>query len=263
MHPLSIIENERFKDLFSGVYPTLALMSRRSLGRHIFQKVDEVHAKIKTDLSQQAFLCTTADVWSTKHRSFMGVTVHWINESTIERQSATLACSRFKGAHTYTKVAEILSSIHRKFVISRSTIIATVTDNGANFAKCFKEFGVIIPVVDNVGIDEDTASGETDINDEPNEDDAEFYNSCLEVDEDYLIEQPLPNHLRCASHTLSLTCTTDARTALKGSFSKLYHSVFGKCSALWNLSGRPKSAETINNIFQCQLRLPCPTRWNS
>ena len=141
-----------------------------------------------------------------------------INESTIERQSATLACSRFKGAHTYTKVAEILSSIHRKFVISRSTIIATVTDNGANFAKCFKEFGVIIPVVDNVGIDEDTASGETDINDEPNEDDAEFYNSCLEVDEDYLIEQPLPNHLRCASHTLSLTCTTDARTALKGFF---------------------------------------------
>ncbi|KAL7641163.1 UNVERIFIED_CONTAM: hypothetical protein RMT77_008301 [Armadillidium vulgare] len=193
----------------------------------------------------------------------MGVTVHWINESTIERQSATLACSRFKGAHTYTKVAEILSSIHRKFVISRSTIIATVTDNGANFAKCFKEFGVIIPAVDNVGIDEDAASGETDINDEPNEDDAEFYNSCLEVDEDYLIEQPLPNHLRCASHTLSLTCTTDARTALKGSFSKLYHSVFGKCSALWNLSGRPKSAETINNIFQCQIRLPCPTKWNS
>ncbi|RXG71012.1 hypothetical protein Avbf_02246 [Armadillidium vulgare] len=126
-----------------GVYPTLALMSRRSLGRHIFQKVDEVHAKIKTDLSQQAFLCTTADVWSTKHRSFMGVTVHWINESTIERQSATLACSRFKGAHTYTKVAEILSSIHRKFVISRSTIIATVTDNGANFAKFSKNSALL------------------------------------------------------------------------------------------------------------------------
>ncbi|RXG70653.1 hypothetical protein Avbf_04568 [Armadillidium vulgare] len=122
-------------------------MSRLYLGRHIFQKADEVYAKIKTDLSQQAFLCTTAD----------------INESTIERQSATLACSRFKGAHTYTKVPEILSSIYRKFVISRSAIIATVTDNGANFAKCFNEFGVIIPVVDNVGIDEDTASGETDI----------------------------------------------------------------------------------------------------
>ncbi|RXG57798.1 hypothetical protein Avbf_08060 [Armadillidium vulgare] len=78
MHPLSIVENERFKDLFSGVYPTLALMLRRSLGCHIFQKADEVYAKIKTDLSQQAFLCTTADVSSTKHRSFMGVTVHWV-----------------------------------------------------------------------------------------------------------------------------------------------------------------------------------------
>lgn len=120
-----------------------------------------------------------------------------------EFQFSTLACSRFKGAHTYTKVAEILSSLHRKFAISRSTIIATVTDNGANFAKCFKEFGVIIPVVDNVSIDQDTASSESDINDEANEDDGEFYNSCLEVDEDYLIEQPLPNHLRCSSHTLN------------------------------------------------------------
>ncbi|RXG60526.1 hypothetical protein Avbf_15495, partial [Armadillidium vulgare] len=46
----------------SRVYPTLALMSRRSLSHHIFQKADELYAKIKTDLSQQAFLCTTADV---------------------------------------------------------------------------------------------------------------------------------------------------------------------------------------------------------
>ena len=33
----------------------------------------------------------------------------------------------------------------------------------------------------------------------------------------------------------------------------------GKCTALWNKSGGLKSAEVMN----CQLRLPCPTRWNS
>ena len=37
----------------------------------------------------------------------------------------------------------------------------------------------------------------------------------------------------------------------------------GKCSALWNLSGRPKSAEIIKETLNCQLRIPCATRWNS
>ncbi|RXG70117.1 hypothetical protein Avbf_01813 [Armadillidium vulgare] len=73
------IDQKQFDEKVAGVYPTLALISRRFLGRHIFQKADEVYAKIKTDLSQQSFLCSTADVWSTKHRSFMGLTVHWVS----------------------------------------------------------------------------------------------------------------------------------------------------------------------------------------
>ena len=36
-----------------------------------------------------------------------------------------------------------------------------------------------------------------------------------------------------------------------------------KCSSLWNKSGRPKSAEVIQDKLGCSLRLPCPTRWNS
>ena len=37
----------------------------------------------------------------------------------------------------------------------------------------------------------------------------------------------------------------------------------GKASALWNKSGRPKSAEVIKEVLGCSLRLPCVTRWNS
>jgi hypothetical protein len=60
----------------------------------------------------------------------------------------------------------------------------------------------------------------------------------------------LPTHLRCASHTLSLVGTTDASSALKASasFSRLNHAAMGKCSALWNASNRPKSAEVIADI---------------
>ncbi|RXN04055.1 Zinc finger BED domain-containing 4 [Labeo rohita] len=37
----------------------------------------------------------------------------------------------------------------------------------------------------------------------------------------------------------------------------------GKWSALWNASGRPKSAEKLSEVLNCRLITPCPTRWNS
>ena len=36
-----------------------------------------------------------------------------------------------------------------------------------------------------------------------------------------------------------------------------------KAQALWNKSGRLKSAEIIKETFGCSIRLPCVTRWNS
>lgn len=74
----------------------------------------------------------------------------------------------------------------------------------------------------------------------------------------------LPHHLRCASHTLNLLATTDFFNALKGSTaSRIHYSVFGKCTALWNASRRPKSSEIIHDALGCSLTYPCPTRWNS
>ncbi|KAI4463264.1 transposase-related [Holotrichia oblita] len=74
----------------------------------------------------------------------------------------------------------------------------------------------------------------------------------------------LPNHLRCSSHTLNLLATTDFRNLIIGTAaSRLHHQAFAKCTALWNLSRKPKSSEIINNVLGCCLTYPCPTRWNS
>ena len=43
----------------------------------------------------------------------------------------------------------------------------------------------------------------------------------------------------------------------------MYYSTKAKLSSLWNKAGRPKSAEMIKSIINCQLTLPCITRWNS
>jgi len=46
-------------------------------------------------------------------------------------------------------------------------------------------------------------------------------------------------------------------------FAVLTHATMGKCSALWNKAGRPKSAEVIKNGIGCCMKTPCVTSWNS
>lgn len=79
-------------------------------------------------------------------------------------------------------------------------------------------------------------------------------------------------HQRCVSHTLNLLVTVDIKAALTesisgnsgGSYTRSYHSAFGKCSAIWNLTSRsPKAAETYVAITGKASSSPCVTRWNS
>ena len=66
----------------------------------------------------------------------------------------------------------------------------------------------------------------------------------------------LPPHVRCATHTLSLVCTTEAKQAMKDSpsLSRLNHTAMGKCSDLWNASKRPKTAELLSEVTKEQLK---------
>ena len=40
---------------------------------------------------------------------------HWINDETLERKSATFACSRLKGRHTNDVLAANLEGIHTEY----------------------------------------------------------------------------------------------------------------------------------------------------
>ncbi|KAH6929934.1 hypothetical protein HPB50_007001 [Hyalomma asiaticum] len=62
---------------------------------------------VRAQLSAQNYVATTADVWSTPHRSFMGVTVHWIDADSLCRKSLALACRRFPGSHTYDRLNSV------------------------------------------------------------------------------------------------------------------------------------------------------------
>ena len=52
----------------------------------------------------------------------------------------TLACHRMEGPQTFEKLAELMCEVHSKFGLE-GKILRTVTDNGSNFCKSFREFG--------------------------------------------------------------------------------------------------------------------------
>lgn len=141
-------------------------------------------------------------------------------------------------------------------------IVGCVTDNGSNFLKAFREFG--IESADENGQAADDHDDDTDESDDANE--LSFYSVFNIFDEDSSSNIILPPHHPCSSHTLSLIAVSDVQGALSAnvSFKRLYNSTMAKCSALWNASSRSlKCSEAIDNIVHRRLVKPCPTRWNS
>ncbi|UYV64896.1 K02A2.6-like, partial [Cordylochernes scorpioides] len=143
MIPLRAVEDPYFSKIFTDLEISemgLTLMSRRSLGR-IENHYETQVAKIKSKLKEASYVCTEIDIWSSKKRSFIGVTAHWITND-LRRVSVALACQRFKGVHSYNRLSDIIQEINDHFDLNRNKIVASVTDNGSNFVKAFKMFDV-------------------------------------------------------------------------------------------------------------------------
>uniref|UniRef100_A0A3Q2GKC2 BED-type domain-containing protein n=1 Tax=Cyprinodon variegatus TaxID=28743 RepID=A0A3Q2GKC2_CYPVA len=259
MHPLHTVNRPEYRQLFSEILPSRHLISRRTLGRLL----DKEHSSMKTALvdvmSKQSHLCTNADAWSSNNRSFLGVSVHWIDEDSLNIRSGALACRRIVGRHTFGVLAKMLEAVHREFNI-KDKLTLTTTDNSSNFIKAFSIFTEV-----QKSIQEYRAEEEEEEDDEDEEDQPVFINLTeilAETQEDY----SLPPHQRCACHSLNLVATRDIEHALTQSetFKRLSRSTLAKCQALWNKQHRSTQAsDTIQEKLGCQLIVPILTRWNS
>jgi hypothetical protein len=232
------------------------------------------------------FFCTTADAWSSSGRSFVALTVHWIDKKTRERKMGVLACNRIEGTQSFEKLAELMSDVHAKFGLE-GKIVRTVTDNGANFVKSFREFGPRSriaahrpPAEDMDDVEEvlpsqpqplernereDGADGGHDVDDEIEEEDLEYVHvaDILAEGSEHGGLYKLPQHLRCAAHTMNLVATTDVRNVLEND--SLHKSAIDqKANDLWKKQrASPGSVEVIVKHMGRRLLTPGQTRWNS
>ena len=144
MCSLRIVETQESKDLVIGLAPNSTVMTRKTLSRRLNVQHGNVLEKLKNKLALAAYICVTADAWSADGRGYLGVTAHWIDSESLVRHSAALACRRLRGSHTYDVLADVLNQIFSDFGLNSQSgkLICCITDNGSNFTKAFREFGL-------------------------------------------------------------------------------------------------------------------------
>lgn len=146
--------------------------------------------------------------------------------------------------------------INLSFGLDNKKIVATVTDNASNFVKAFKEFGVQITTEDMSEFGSDYEDDESEMEDASGADFA-VYN-----DESAMY---LPQHLRCASHTLNLVATTDVIKSIKQvrPLALQHEQTIARCDTLWKMLRSPKKREIMTETLGQALKRPVVVRWNS
>lgn len=77
-------------------------------------------------ISKVSFICTTADIWSSNDKSYLGMTCYFLDEITYIRYSYVIGCRRIKGSHTYLNIAQVMNEITETFKINNFKISHTL-----------------------------------------------------------------------------------------------------------------------------------------
>ncbi|KAF3840281.1 hypothetical protein F7725_018998 [Dissostichus mawsoni] len=234
------------------------LPDRKTFAKELDKEYAIMEKELRKTIDAQDYVSTTADIWSANNKSFLGVTVHWIDADTLKRKKAAIACRRFRGRHTYDAIATELEDIFSQYGLTNDKVTACVTDNGSNFVKAFKEHQQR-QVESDEEEDEVDGDGEADFTD---------LHSVLAAAKDDNAQDGLcvlPPHHRCAAHTLNLIANNEVDKWLSSNVESraVYRSATAKCSALWTKASRSTVAsEFLEEVSGRKLIVPT-LHWTS
>jgi hypothetical protein len=144
--PAHLTDSPNLRKFMNYVRPDFSVPSRRKLTRDIAQLGEEAKSTLSDLLSKVSYVATTADSWSAHNRSFLGMTVHWINVASLKREKAVLGIKEVVVQQTGTYLAKAMMDLQTEFGLSNK-VVTTTTDNGTNYVSAFKLFA------DNVEVD--------------------------------------------------------------------------------------------------------------
>lgn len=281
MRPLITCEKPAFKQLIIGLTgltsaDSALLPDRNYISKKLNSSYTNYISMLTSLLNKQQYICTTADIWSTNNKSYLGMTCHFIEEISYTRHSYVLGCKRIKGGHNYLNIAEVINEITQTYQISTSKITHTITDNASNFGKAFRTFSTTLCEKSNnynVGnLSSDSDSNTIGENSDSEDDECseiqhvDIYPLLSEESNEHSedISICLPDHMKCSAHTLNLIATTDITKISDRSYLQISKATFEKLFKFWNLISRSTAAaDTVSDKCDCKFPVPVITRWNS
>jgi hypothetical protein len=131
IRPVSDVVSKPFLKLATGLVGQerweaagLRLATADELQQMILDKMADFKRVVKEALKRQSVVATTCDVWRTIRKTFLAVTCHWIDASTMKRFNCLLDVRRISYNSTGETIARILYDVHREFgVLGKVTYI--------------------------------------------------------------------------------------------------------------------------------------------
>jgi len=141
MKPISTCEKPSFRALIIGLTSDNFVPDRRAISNQLLNKYNTSFVTDLTNLiSEEKYVCITTDIWSSLNKSYIGMTLNYIEEKSYNRFSYVLACQRIEGSHNYSNIAKCISKVMNSYKINVTKITHTVTDNASNFGKAFRVY---------------------------------------------------------------------------------------------------------------------------
>jgi hypothetical protein len=139
--PLSIIENEYFRDLLCSIDPqvldSISSISRESLATDIKARAIALKEKLKEKLKKVDTVAITTDLWtSPNHTNYAGITAHFYHQNVLNNYCLDLV--EMEGSHTAENIQNIIGEALKEYEIE-DKIVAITTDAASNMVKAFSD----------------------------------------------------------------------------------------------------------------------------
>ncbi|XP_051811807.1 zinc finger BED domain-containing protein 4-like [Acanthochromis polyacanthus] len=140
--PLSIVEDEGYRELMEFIMPSYVLPTRKTLKIMIGQKYEEKKEKVKKELESAAAVSLTADMWtSIDMEAYLAVTCHYIHSETHTMSTSVLGVEHFPQLHTAENLAQAKQKITEDWAIAEK-VRCLVTDAAANMKACARKLHI-------------------------------------------------------------------------------------------------------------------------
>lgn len=103
----------------------------------------ELSLKVRENIKQEIknkFVALMMDIATKNHRSYLGVSVQYVLNGTVQIKS--IGIQEICGSHTADYIKEVTLSCLTEFNISKNQVISITTDNGSNMIAMVKRFDV-------------------------------------------------------------------------------------------------------------------------